>query len=143
MVAYSFNGRFVPAILAGRKRQTIRGHRKRHARPGEEMQLFTGMRTRSCKLLARPICAAVRDIEIDICPDHGITSIEIDGIAVASLDGFAVLDRFEPILEGPRIGTALQAMSEFWALAHGCRRFSGVLLEWSPLLPFQQPRSAA
>lgn len=39
MVAYSFRKRFGPPILAGTKAQTIRADRKRHARPGEEVQL--------------------------------------------------------------------------------------------------------
>lgn len=51
MVAYSFHPRFVDAILGGTKRQTIRMHRRRHARPGEEMQLYAGMRTRHCRLV--------------------------------------------------------------------------------------------
>lgn len=33
MVAYSFKKRFEPAIASGRKRQTIRAHRKRHTAP--------------------------------------------------------------------------------------------------------------
>jgi hypothetical protein len=46
VVAYSFRQQFRPPILAGTKRQTIRADRKRHARPGEQLQLYTGMRTR-------------------------------------------------------------------------------------------------
>ena len=48
MVAYSFKRRFREPILAGSKQQTIRADRKRHARRGEALQLYTGMRTTQC-----------------------------------------------------------------------------------------------
>lgn len=73
MVAYSFKQRFAPQIIAGlqtgplvvgMKRQTIRADRKRHARPGEELQLYTGMRTRSCQLLGRTTCTAVAPVRL-------------------------------------------------------------------------------
>jgi hypothetical protein len=60
MVAYSFNPIFVGPILAGTKRQTIRAERKRHARPGEAMQLYTGMMRWWCG--QRPAVAASSSI---------------------------------------------------------------------------------
>lgn len=62
MVAYSFQPRFEEPILAGTKGGTIRADRKRHARPGEEMQLYTGMRSRECRLIARRTCLAIEPI---------------------------------------------------------------------------------
>lgn len=71
MVAYSYKARFVEPIrlglepgpwIPGMKRQTIRADRKRHARPGEEIQHYRGMRTRQCFLIGRAICEAVRRI---------------------------------------------------------------------------------
>jgi len=59
MVAYSFKAQFREPILAGTKRQTIRADRKRHARLGEALQLYTGMRTRQCKLIGRATCNAL------------------------------------------------------------------------------------
>jgi hypothetical protein len=57
MVAYSFKPRFEMPIVTLRKTGTIRAHgRRRHARPGERLQLYTGMRTRSCRLLATAEC---------------------------------------------------------------------------------------
>lgn len=104
MVAYSFMQRFVPAIIAGlepgpwmpgMKRQTIRGPRVRHARRGDELQLYTGMRTRHCRLLGRAICRAVQPIEISVGPDFlrvtlggvELEDLQVDGLARA--DGFA------------------------------------------------------
>ena len=59
MVAYSFKARFAEPILAGTKLHTVRAPRKRDARPGEELQLYRGMRTRQCALIARKTCAGV------------------------------------------------------------------------------------
>lgn len=72
MVAYSFKQRFVAPILSGAKQQTIRAHRKRHAWPEEEMQLYTGMRTKHCRLIARVTCLSVAPITIDL-PDNSVT----------------------------------------------------------------------
>lgn len=58
MVAYSFQKRFVEPIRSGRKRQTIRADRKRHARPGEVLQLYSGMRTNAiatCRISAASV----------------------------------------------------------------------------------------
>lgn len=97
MVAYSFHPRFAGPILDGIKPGTIRAPRARHARPGEEVQLYVGMRTRSCRLLARKTCRAVHDITIRMGA-QGLTAITIgDGPAgadVIDLDGFARLDGF-------------------------------------------------
>lgn len=126
MVAYSFHPRFVPLIESGRKRQTIRAHRKRHARPGERMQLYTGMRTRHCrKIISDPLCVEVENIAIDVpaapgggCqyrfdwwPDHVWATV--DGL-FAEQDGFA-----EP-----------RDFHRFWLEHHGFDVFHGVLIRW-------------
>ncbi|MFO0729377.1 MAG: MT-A70 family methyltransferase [Nitrospiraceae bacterium] len=67
MVAYSFKSRFLPPIARGLKRQTIRAPRSRHARPGERLQLYAGMRTRHCyKIIPDPVCLEVCDIELHV-----------------------------------------------------------------------------
>lgn len=65
MVAYSFQKRFARPILDGTKLHTIRWDRKRHARPGEALQLYAGMRTKHCRLIARETCAAVLPIVLN------------------------------------------------------------------------------
>lgn len=47
MVAYNFQARFAPLVESGRKTITIRtrGTARRHARPGDRVQLYTGHRT--------------------------------------------------------------------------------------------------
>lgn len=62
---YNFHKQFAPDVEAGIKRQTIRKKGKR--RPplkGEPLQLYTGMRTKYCRLLARETCKHVSEIII-------------------------------------------------------------------------------
>jgi len=65
MVAYSFKARFAPAIEDGSKEHTLRGRRRRHARTGEELQLYTGMRTAHCRLIMRRTCTDFLGVTID------------------------------------------------------------------------------
>lgn len=69
-VAYSFQQQFAEPILAGTKGGTIRAQRsgRGHARPGEELQLYTGMRTKHCRLICRKPCIAVTRILLGFAP---------------------------------------------------------------------------
>lgn len=136
MVSYSFKPSFVRPIQLGIKQQTIRLPRKRHARPGEPVQLFTGMRTRACRKLLDPdpICAGVSPVELDV-GRHGI-GICVNGCELKGDDAiaFAEADGFAPVHHGvePAPGIALLVMARWWALIHGVGRFEGVLVTWRP-----------
>lgn len=55
MPAYNFQKQFAPLVESGQKRQTIRAiGKRRHARPGESLQLYTGQRTKACRKLISP-----------------------------------------------------------------------------------------
>jgi hypothetical protein len=127
MVAYSFKARFAGPIVAGAKRQTIRAERKRHARPGEELQLYVGMRTRHCRLLGRAICYAAVNIRLDL--DCGRIESLDTGKAWTTpeeIDAFAQLDGFE----------SWRDMHRFWAAEHpDVKLFSGVMIRWLALRP--------
>lgn len=135
MVAYSFASQFVEPVATLKKRQTVRGFRKRHARPGEELQLFTAMRTKHCRkiLTPDPICLDVRHIVIDLAPRNPklIVLIEIDGIALddAAIEAFAVADGFGSDRPGacPRF-----RMGRFWLQNHHAGAFEGVVIRWEP-----------
>lgn len=132
MVAYSFKKQFEPKIRAGIKPQTMRNERKRHARPGEKVQLYYGMRTKHCRLIGTATCAAVLPVRIDFkrC------NILVEGRGLISgidkLDAFAVKDGFED----------WAAMRAFWRAEHSAQRkkgepspapltaWRGVLIEW-------------
>ena len=122
MVAYSFKPRFVPLILSRAKTHTLRKERKRHARPGEEIQLFTGMRTRSCQRLGTGICRGVLPIRLDF--DHRRVEFTTSGHAITTpddTDGFAVHDGFQ----------GWRDMAAFWAKEHPTVTvWQGVMIQW-------------
>jgi hypothetical protein len=57
MVAINFQSRFAPAIEAGTKIHTLRD--KARCKPGDRLQLYTGQRTKQCRLLVEKTCTAV------------------------------------------------------------------------------------
>ena len=89
MVAYSFRPRFIEPILGGRKRQTIRAiGRRRHARPGDPLQLYAGMRTRNCRLIGRAICIDVVEVGLRFAEDE-----DFEGVIT---NPASIVDRDEP-----------------------------------------------
>lgn len=122
MVAYSFKSRFETAIAEGWKTQTIRRDRKRHARPGEMIQLYCGMRTRQCRKIRHDArCKAVLPIVIGFDPLGEIDSILLDGRRFPNLDSFARADGF----------TGVADMSAFWrAEQTPVGEWHGVLIQW-------------
>jgi uncharacterized protein YqfB (UPF0267 family) len=127
MVAYSFQTRFVAPILAHKKCQTIRADRRRHARPNELLQLYTGMRTRRCKLIGRAVCVEVQPIVLtfdDANPDGEGFLLPKYQMQV-SRDDFAVADGFSDWAD----------LRSFWRVQHpGIDRFEGVLISWGGLV---------
>jgi hypothetical protein len=126
MVAYSFQRRFAEPILDGRKGGTIRADRRRHARPGEELQLYTGMRTKQCRLITRMICLAVDPITINFVACN-VGYIIIRGTRClerpTELDAFAAFDGFQNFAE----------MAKFWAETHAADKFHGWHIRWLEL----------
>lgn len=64
MPAYNFQKQFVPMILDGTKTHTIRKRRKHPTKVGDILWLYTGMRTKECKLTAVAPCVRVEPIVI-------------------------------------------------------------------------------
>ncbi|GJD72603.1 ASCH domain-containing protein [Methylobacterium goesingense] len=132
MVAYSFKKQFGPPILAGTKAQTIRADRKRHARPGEELQLYTGMRTKHCRLVARVPCIAVEPVRLVFSRRGPSELFEIAGTPLSprKMIRFAHADGFD----------SLDAMNRCWWAEHPPEEgdtldFTGVVICWTPLAP--------
>lgn len=129
MVAYSFRQQFIEPILCGAKRQTIRKPRvgkSRHAQPGDELQLYTGMRTKQCRLIGRATCTSLSPIRIEV--EDGRIELLDTGTAVTTqedLDAFARLDSFD----------GWHSMWQFWRQNHpDTPVFSGVLIRWGGFL---------
>lgn len=123
MVAYSFKKHFAAPILAGTKRQTLRNDRKRHARAGETLQLYTGMRTKHCQLVGTATCLGVTRIRLDF-EEGRVESFET-GLAVTrleDLDAFAQFDGF----------TDWRALERFWRKEHPdvTEAWEGVRIQW-------------
>ena len=131
MVAYSFKARFAGPILAGMKAQTIRADRRRHARPGEQLQLYTGMRTKRCRLIARVTCLDVTPVRLCFSRHGAAELMEFGGafLTPASMERFAQADGFASVAD----------MAAFWFEQH--RRdgdeidFRGVVIAWAAVGP--------
>lgn len=125
MPAYSFKKRFADPILSNQKLQTIREvGKRRHARAGERIQIYTGMRTKQCKLIATRICSSVHQILLLIMPRQEIEA-RIDGKVLGELELNALVraDGFEDVAD----------MWKFWRDNHkGVDKFDGLLIKWEP-----------
>lgn len=62
MVAFNFKKQFVDDVESGRKLQTIR--RRARAAAGDKVQLYTGMRTATCRKLRDAVCIGVDSVSI-------------------------------------------------------------------------------
>lgn len=89
MVAFNFQSQFVADIEAGRKTQTIR--ERARAGVGDNLQLYTGQRTKSCRKIADAVCIDSMFIGLTVyginLGDNTRFPRDIDDFARA--DGFA------------------------------------------------------
>lgn len=120
MPAYNFQAQFASLVESGAKRQTIRATgKRRHARLGEAVQLYTGMRTRFCRKLIEPdpICLQVQAIEL--LEFNGIALMLINGELAQDAEALAVADGFCTFLD----------FINFFRRVHSLP-FHGVLIRW-------------
>ena len=121
MVAYNFKEEFADKVESGEKLQTIRKRRKRPTVFGDILQLYTGMRTKSCRLLRETKCAAVRPFKLwnDTVFDLDGTTygahISANGYVLAKKDGFKTWEE----------------MVEFFSNTYGLP-FEGEIIYWNP-----------
>ena len=118
MPALNFQARFAPLVERGIKRQTIRAYRRdgRNPAPGSTLYLYTGMRTKNCRLLAEHVCKAARRLEF-----NSMGALAIDGVGVAGQG----LER-EAIRDGFRDFDEMQQ----WFREHYGFPFQGLLIQW-------------
>lgn len=146
MVAYSFKAMFGPQVSGLTKLHTVRADRKRHARPGEPVQLYQGMRTRDCVKLVDPdpICSRVQPITIMTTSmlEEFVASIVIDGRSLhrEEIEAFAAADGFGIEHVGDwrlkrtgQKGSARWNMGAFWQAEHSPGLFQGKLIAWEPV----------
>ena len=117
MVAYNFQAQFAPDVEAGRKRQTIRAPRKNdgHAKPGDKLQLYTGMRTKDCRLLRKAVChdAFPILIEADKIWTFHPQELHTDLEGWAKRDGFSCWADMKAFFEG-QYGLPFQGVLISW-----------------------------
>lgn len=153
MVAYSFKSQFIGPIRVGLgikhlnergkivipgpipKLQMIRAiGKRRHARPGEVLQLYYAMRTKQCMMIGVARCLATPGIRIFVNQER----VEIEAVphideseriitSAPALDGFARSDGFGDWAE----------MRQFWIDEHNelvrLGPFVGALIRWEPI----------
>lgn len=128
MVAYNFQSRFETSILAGRKIGTIRAvGRRRHARPGEALQLYLGQRSPRCRLIATARCLSVDPIHLSIrsafiSRDGVLVGDGADRYEVEDLDAFARGDGFADWGD----------LTSFFSGRRGLAPWVGVWVRWDP-----------
>jgi hypothetical protein len=109
MVLYGVKKQFAASVESGAKTHTIRDSRKNgHAKPGDKVHLYTGLRTKACRKLIDPdpTCWGSFDIDIEIT-GHTMTrrsgpmvfingrsldDAEVEALAIG--DGFTSVEDF-------------------------------------------------
>ncbi len=139
MPAYSFQERFIPLIIDLSKDHTVRAERagrSRHARPGESLYLYYGMRTKWCRKIGEATCLFTREIRIT---EKGVFFIGMTGdwygLGTLERDIFAWQDGFRP--EGTTLDNpagAWDLMRHWWKQTHELP-FQGVVIYWKDFQP--------
>lgn len=129
MVAYSFQRQFVRPIEDDVKLSTIRAlSKRRHAREGDEVQLYCGMRTKTCFLIGRRVCAGAGVVALDFgLPERVLISCggPINGVidGMRNLNAFAKRDGF----------SSWRSLRDFFQATHKVESyFVGVIILWRP-----------
>lgn len=127
MPALNFQKQFADDVEQGVKRQTVRAHRKDgrpHCRVGDTLKLYTGMRTKACRLLGEaeviriaPVC--IRDIGMTLDGRWLPTSLASRDQIDPTDNEFAEADGFSSFVE----------MADWFQNAHGLP-FEGVVIYW-------------
>lgn len=128
MPALNFQKQFAKSVEIGEKRQTIRAPRKdgrAHANVGDTIKLYTGMRTKQCRLLAEAKVTRTAKVRIEATAmflnGHRLPSIIYARDQAEPTDNeFAEADGFEDFME----------MADWFGKVHGLP-FEGTVIYWS------------
>lgn len=122
MGLYNFQERFVPKILSGEKRHTIRAKRKHPDKPGNPFHGYVGLRTKQAEKIASGTVTKVEDIRIIEMPgetEHDRVRIIVQGLGL-EMDECEVLARADGF-------DSFADMRKFW---NGRLPFSGDIIHW-------------
>lgn len=122
MVAFNFAPEFVPLILSGEKRQTIR--QTARAKKGDKLQLYTGLRTKNCTKLMDTVCRAASYCAVR---KTGLT-LGDTRLFPRDMDQFARADGFPNY----------EAMVAWFSTQYGDGEFVGVVHAWTPAISIEE-----
>jgi hypothetical protein len=122
MVAINFQRSFAPDIRSGRKTQTIR--KSERCKTGDDLQLYTGQRTKACELIGTARCAICEPITIaeDYISVGAFRLPSGDAAHIAQIDGFP----------------SLTAMRDWFRDRYGKLPFSGYRIMWNDFKPTEE-----
>ena len=130
MVAYNFKKQFAALVESGEKKQTIRAiGRRRHAAPGNALQLYTGQRTKSCRKLLDAVCTETQRITISITDKEGLSIWWTDtgyAFTLSEMEALATADGFGHDGSDP--------IKEFIEFFESRSPLYGVLIKWNCLV---------
>ena len=126
MPAFNFKAQFASDVEFGNKRQTVRAPRKDHrphCKVGDTIKLYTGMRTKSCRLLAEATVTRISRVKIEptcmYLNDRLVPSTFYGRDCEQTDNEFAEADGFESFMD----------MSKWFEDTHGLP-FEGVVIQW-------------
>jgi len=107
MVAFNFKKQFADDVETGRKFSTIR--EKIRCKPGDNVQLYTGMRTKNCRKLREDVCTGAGSILINrnkagapywsIREIWGDLELGWNGLCLHEIEGFKNVEDFVRFFE--------------------------------------------
>ncbi|MAU21066.1 MAG: hypothetical protein CMH13_11100 [Martelella sp.] len=127
MPALNFQRRFAEDVEYGIKRQSVRARRKDgrpHCKVGDELKLYTGMRTKTCRLLGRATVIRLAPVRIEgtcmYLDGRPLLSAIYDRDQIEQTDNeFAQADGFKGFMD----------MAAWFDDTHGLP-FEGVVIYW-------------
>jgi hypothetical protein len=127
MPALNFQAQFAEAVEYGHKCQTVRAPRKDGRPPckvGDTLKLYTGMRTKGCRLLATVKVTRIDQVRIEATEmfinGRRLPSAIYDRHCEQTDNEFAEADGFEGFMD----------MSAWFEKTHGLP-FEGVVIHWN------------
>ena len=125
MGLYNFKKQFVPFILSGEKRHTIRATRTNPDKPGNTLYLYTGLRTKNTKLIKVAECVKIENIDIFKTRDKAgdtIYKVWIDEneLSPSECEQLARRDGF----------SCFHEMMKFWTEPKNRLPFAGQVVHW-------------
>ena len=127
MPALNFKAQFAEAVEHGTKRQTVRAPRKDgrpHAKVGDTLKLYTGMRSKACRLLGQATVTSLCQVRIEACEmfvnGKRLPSAIYDRSCEQTDNEFAEADGFDRFMD----------MADWFRDTHGLP-FEGTVIRWS------------